>query len=237
MSGKAGAAAGAPEASGPIRPLAGTRFRALLLDFDGVILQSAALKTQAFAEVYSGAEPARLAAIVDYVERNGGVTRTDKFAHIERAFFGRAGGEDDVARLAAKFRALVFDAVVASPFVPGAERLLELAHTAMDLHLVSGTPHDELVQIVARRGLDRWFRSVRGAPPHKRIVFERILLERGYAPREVLAVGDALTECEAASELGIPFVGIVASGAPNRFPRHLPIVPTLEPLPELLQLG
>jgi phosphoglycolate phosphatase-like HAD superfamily hydrolase len=215
----------------------GGRFRALLLDFDGVILQSATLKTQAFADVYAGAEPSRLAAILDYVERNGGVTRTDKFAHIERAFFGRAGGVDDVAHLAARFRALVFDAVVASPFVPGAERLLELAHDVMDLHLVSGTPHDELLQIVACRGLACRFRSVQGAPPGKRDVFERILREQGYAPHEVLAVGDALTECEAARELGVPFVGIVAPGTPNRFPQEVLVVATLEPIPRLLQLG
>ena len=237
MSRDTAGATGVSDALGPLRSLAGAHFRALLLDFDGVILQSAALKTQAFADLYAGTDPVRLAAIVDYVERHGGVTRGDKLAHIERAFFGRAGDPQDVGRLAARFRALVFDAVVACPFVPGAQRLLELAHGAMDLHLVSGTPHDELVQIVACRGLDRWFRSVCGAPPHKRVVFERILREWGYAPPEVLAVGDALTECEAARELGIAFVGIVAPGTPNRFPRQLPVVPTLEPLPELLQLG
>jgi phosphoglycolate phosphatase len=106
----------------------------------------------------------------------------------------------------------------------------------MDLHLVSGTPHDELCEIVALRGLAGWFRSVRGAPPVKRVAFERILHEGGYAPGEVLAVGDALTECEAARDLGVAFLGVVPAGSHNRFPPEVPVVATLESVPELLKL-
>lgn len=213
-----------------------SRCRALLLDFDGVILQSAALKTRAFAAIYQGADPRLLAEVLEYVERNGGVTRADKFAHIERTFFGREGGATDVARLAGMFRARVFDAVIASPFVPGAQRLLELAFPVIDLHVVSGTPHDELVEIVTRRGLARWFASVHGAPPAKRTAFEAILRERSYASGEVLAIGDAPTEYEAARELGIAFLAVVPEGAPNRFPPGVPAVTSLEPVPDLLEL-
>lgn len=210
--------------------------RALLLDFDGVVLQTAALKTQAFADLYADSGPAMLAKIVDYAERHGGVSRRDKIAHIERHFFGRAGDSGEVERLAARYRAQVFDAVLASPFVPGAERLLAAAQGRIALHLVSGTPHEELVEIVGRRGLDRWFASVQGAPPVKRIAFERILRAHGYAPDEALAIGDALTECEAARALGIAFLAVVPRGAPDRFPEDVRRVPSLEPVVGLLKL-
>jgi phosphoglycolate phosphatase len=213
------------------------RPRALLLDFDGVVLQSAVLKTRAFAEMYAGAEQGLLDAIVDYVDVHGGVSRRDKFAHIERAFFGRAGAPADVDRLAAAFRDRVFDAVVASDFVPGAEQLLRAAQGSIDLHVISGTPHEELLEIVTRRSLDRWFASVRGSPPGKRETFARILAERGYGAGETLAVGDALTEYEAACALGIPFLAVVAPGTENRFPPGVPHVPTLEPVPAMVGLG
>jgi len=212
------------------------RPRALLLDFDGVILDSAKLKTRAFADIYAGTDPARLAKIHDYVERHGGVTRAAKLAHIERAFFGRPGGEVEVARLAEAFRVRVYEAVVAAGFVPGAEDFLARAHPHVAMHLVSGTPHDELVEIVERRGLARWFATVHGAPPDKRSTFERLLREGAYPPAEVLAVGDALTEYEAARELGVPFLAIVPAGAADRFPADVPKVETLEPAADLLGL-
>lgn len=215
----------------------GVPLRALLLDFDGVILQSAALKTRAFADVYAGADPAMLARITDYADTHGGVTRSAKFAHIEREFFGRSGAPDDVEHLAARFRERVFDAVLTCDLVPGALTLLELAVPVLDLHLVSGTPHEELVEIVERRGLARWFDTVRGAPPPKREAFARILDERGYAPREVLAIGDALTEYAAARELLMPFVAVVAPGTPVKFPPDVPRVPSLVPLASLLGLA
>jgi phosphoglycolate phosphatase-like HAD superfamily hydrolase len=213
------------------------RPRALLLDFDGVVLDSATLKTRAFGELYAGTDPDRLEAIVDYVERHGGVTRADKIAHIERSFFGRSGDAERVGRLAARFRARVFDAVVGAEFVPGAEALLERAQGAIALHLVSGTPHEELREIVAARGLEGRFASVDGAPPDKATSFARLLRERGYAPGETLAVGDALTEFEAARELGVPFLAIVPPGARNRFPPDVPAVPDLRPAIAYLRLG
>lgn len=230
-------AASFPHAPRPAGPTPALPCRALFLDFDGVILQSAALKTRAFADVYAGADPALLARIVDYVDEHGGVTRTDKFAHIERAFFGRPGDAAAVGRLAQQFRRRVLDAVLACDFVPGARRLLDLAHGRVDLHVVSGTPHDELVETVAHRGLAPLLTSVHGAPPHKRVTFERLLREHGYAPGTVVAVGDAPTEFVAARALGIPFIAVVPEGAPRRFPDDVPVVANLEPLPRMLGLA
>jgi phosphoglycolate phosphatase-like HAD superfamily hydrolase len=202
-----------------------------------VILQSAELKTRAFADVYEGEDPRKLADIIAYVDAHGGVSRHAKFAHIERAIFQRSGAPDAVARLAAKFRARVFDAVLACDLVPGAQALLERSAPALDLHVISGTPHDELIEIVERRGLRRHFASVRGAPPGKREAFARVLAERGYTPGEVLAVGDALTEFEAATDLGLPFLAIVPERTPSRFPPGVPRVPSLEPVTALLGLA
>lgn len=217
-------------------PFAPPRFRALLLDFDGVVLQTAALKNRAFAAAYAGADPKALQEITDYAEAHGGVTRRDKFAHIERSWFGRDADGPALDRLTAGFRARVFDAVLAADFVPGAERFLDLASASMAVHLVSGTPHEELLEVVRARGFGRWFASVDGAPPDKRATFARLLREHGYAPSEALAVGDALTEYEAARALGVPFLAIVPPGARNRFPADVPAVPSLEPAPALLGL-
>ncbi len=209
---------------------------AFLLDFDGVILDSAIFKAKAFARVYDAEDPQRLAEVLNYSTLHGGITRRDKFEHFERHVFGRDGDAATVDRLTAAYRDLVYDAVLRSAFIPGAERFLELAHRRIGMHLVSGTPHDELVDIVERRGLTKYFASVQGAPPSKLESFKRIIEAHGYDPARSLAVGDALTEFVAASELGIPFLGIVADGLDNPFPGRIPVVASLENVGPLLGL-
>lgn len=212
------------------------RPKALLLDFDGVVLDSADLKNLAYAQVYAG-EPARLLdAVTAYALRHGGVTRRDKFDYFERTVFGRAADAASVDRLALAFRERVYDAVLRAPFIPGAERLLEVAQGAVALHVVSGTPHDELVDIVGKRGMAGRFESVRGAPPAKFERFVEILDETGLAPDDVWAVGDALTEFEAARALGMPFVGIVAATARNPFPPDTVVIEDLRPLAAMIGL-
>ena len=209
---------------------------ALLMDFDGVILDSMQLKTQAFATVYRDESVAKREEVLAYQRLHGGVTRRTKFAYFERHIFARSGDAAVVERLANAYRDLVYDAVVACAFVPGAERFLDLARGRIELHLISGTPQDELRNIVALRGLTPYFRSVVGAPTTKRDAFAAILAEHRHPPAATVAIGDATTEYDAACELGIPFVAVVPPGAGNAFPPAVPVVASLETLPRVLGL-
>ena len=73
------------------------------------------------------------------------------------------------------------------------------------------------------------FRS-HGAPVTKRDAFRSIVHAYGYQPETILAIGDATTEWQAARELSIPFLGVVAEPALSPFPVSLPVVETLEGL-------
>jgi phosphoglycolate phosphatase len=52
---------------------------ALLLDFDGPILESVALKIRAFLKIYENDYPAKLAQILECQRLHGGITRRLKF--------------------------------------------------------------------------------------------------------------------------------------------------------------
>lgn len=209
---------------------------AILFDFDGVIVDSARLKIQAYAAIYADEDPVKVSQAMRHQEINGGVTRRATLAYFERSLFGRSGDAESVERLAIRFRQIVQDAVVACPFIAGAQTLLQRAHGRIDMHLISGTPHDELVEIVRARSLEHFFKSIVGAPTRKTEAFSRILEDGRYRAEETVAVGDSMTECEAALALGIPFLGLTAPDSARFFPDGIVTRPSLLDVDRLLGL-
>jgi phosphoglycolate phosphatase len=192
--------------------------QAFLLDFDGVIVDSAELKTAAFAEIYAKETTEVLDKIIAYQRYHGGVSRRSKFAHFERAFLHREASEAKLDALCRQFADLVVAKVVAAPLMPGALAFLEAARAVSELYLISGTPASELELILAERRLQHYFQSVHGAPQTKIDAFRSILQNHGYEAKQSLAVGDAITECEAALSLGIPFIGVTPPQHDAGFP-------------------
>jgi beta-phosphoglucomutase-like phosphatase (HAD superfamily) len=210
--------------------------QAIIFDFDGVILDSAGIKLDAYATIYAGEDPAKVAELMRHAQLHGGTTRRTKFAHYERTLFGRPGDAESVERLSRRYTQLVLGAVLRSAFIPGAQALLAAAQDKVDMHVVSGTPDEELRLVIAERALAPFFKTVWGAPATKLEAFGRILRDHRYQAARVVAIGDALTECWAAQELGIRFLGIAPPGG-TQFPPGVPTEPSLQHVGPLLGIG
>ncbi len=195
----------------------------IIFDFDGVILDSARLKLDAYLSVYAGEAPDKLRQVKAYAELHGGITRRTKFIHYERELFGRAGDPQSIDRLCRRYADAVYQGVLQCPFVAGAEALLRKAEGKVKMHVVSGTPETELVEIVKARGLAPFFRSVRGAPATKPQTFAQIVAAEREPRDRILAVGDSMTEYLAAREVDIAFLGIVSDGVDSLFPPEVPV--------------
>ena len=205
--------------------------RAIIFDFDGVILDSVDIKTRAFARLFEEHGPEVVKQVVDYHLAHGGVSRFRKFEHIHREFLHRPLQEAESARLGERFSALVFDEVVKAAWIPGAPEFLEQNHTRYRLFIASGTPQQELQQIVQLRRLDRFFAGIFGSPTRKEQIICDILRQNGWAKREVLFVGDALTDYRAAETAQIGFIGVGSAGK-NPFPEGTQVLPDLRLLGE-----
>jgi len=194
-------------------------FKAIVFDFDGVILESMDIKTQAFRDLFRD-YPDHLDDIVRLHVENGGMSRFEKFRIIYRDFFKKPLDVKQLEELGARFSDLVFQKVLSCPFVPGAERFLEKYSQTHLLFVASGTPEPELVQIVEKRGLGRFFRGVYGSPRSKAEIVRQILAQQGLHPSEVLFVGDALGDYRSAAETSVAFVGRAPAGSQNPFPQE-----------------
>jgi len=187
---------------------------ALFFDFDGVLADSVAVKTRAFARLFEDHGPEVAAKVVRHHLEHGGMSRFDKFRHYYREFLGRPLSEAEMADLCARFAELVVEEVVAAPEIAGAGAFLEHCR-GLPCYVISGTPQDEIRQICQRRGLSGRFREILGAPASKTEHLRRILAECGFHPAACLFFGDAGSDLAAARDCGVPFVGILPGpGAP-----------------------
>ena len=178
---------------------------AVVFDFDGVLIESGNIKTEAFLELFAG-HPEQREAIRAYHLQNVGVSRYVKFEYIVRHLLGLPFDEGTRERLGAAFSELVQHKVVACAFVPGAREMLEFLRGRCRLFVASGTPHAELEGIVEARGLAPYFDGVWGTPHSKAEIAQAIAAEQGLHGGEVLMVGDGLADYQAAQAAGIGFL-------------------------------
>lgn len=182
------------------------RVRAVVFDFDGVIVESGDIKTEAFVELFAD-HPEHLPAIKRHHLDNLGTSRFIKFAWIYQHLLNLPFDVGEKVRLGDRFSAIVFQKVCETPFVPGALEALDVLSRA-GVHMVvsSGTPQDELDRIVDARGLRRFFTEVHGSPTEKAAAVGHVLKRFGLERDEVLFIGDGTTDYDAATRTGVRFL-------------------------------
>lgn len=194
--------------------------RVVILDFDGVVLESNAVKTEAFSAVFARF-PEHAEAMMAFHNANISASRFMKFEHLVSERLGRP---DDAAlrhQLAEDFSRSAQEGIARVPFVPGAESFLAEFSVRVPLYLASVTPAADLEAILERRDLTRFFRGVYGCPPWDKAGAVRDILDReSCSASEAVLVGDSMGDVRAAEETGIGFIAR-DSGIPFDHPPDL----------------
>jgi len=192
---------------------------ALIFDFDGVLVESVDVKTRAFAALYADHGEEIVAAVTDYHLRHGGISRFDKFRYFQTYLLGGPDlDEDAVAGLDKAFSSLVVDRVVAAPMVVGAQDFLDHCRGRLPLFIVSGTPTEELEEILQRRGIRDYFTAVCGSPATKSRNIADLLRDHDFSAGRSVMIGDALADYAGAAANSVHFLGRVAENNANPFP-------------------
>ena len=135
--------------------------KAIIFDFDGVILESGNIKTEAFLDLFAE-YPQHQSAILDYHLENLGVSRFDKFEWIYQKLLGQSLHDDEKKRLGEAFSSIVIEKIMRCPFVPGALEVLKKYQGMYLKFIASGTPHEELEFIVKQREISEYFDGIWG---------------------------------------------------------------------------
>ncbi len=179
--------------------------KAVIFDFDGVILESTEVKNDTFRAMFKR-YPDLVEDIVAYHVENGGISRFIKFRHIYSNMLGEELTPEQERLLGEQFSELSLERVLNVPYVAGAKEFLEACRADYLLFVASGTPQKELELVVNERGMTHYFDGVYGSPRAKTEIITGIRAEHGLGKNEVVFVGDANSDRLAAREAEVEFV-------------------------------
>ena len=180
--------------------------KAIFYDFDGVIKESTDIKSKAFYELYLpfGEEIAN--KVQQYHIEHGGVSRYEKIKLWHKEYLSETISEEELQVWANKFSDLVLKKVVESPYVEGAKNALERLGHKYQQYIITGTPQQEIEQICQKLEITKLFKKICGSPKNKIKWCSELILESEYKNSEIVFIGDATTDYEAAQHHHLNFI-------------------------------
>lgn len=181
--------------------------KALILDFDGVILESNEVKMLAYDDLFEK-YPDYKDAMRDFHVKNYSQTRVVKFKYYVYELMGRIGDDKAFYQMLRQFSDLVVKRMETCPYVLGAREFLEEFSSILPLYVSSLTPLEELNEIIRIHDIDSYFTGVFGNPPYNKSDAIRVVLaHENLLPSEVIFVGDSASDYHSAVEFGLEFIG------------------------------
>ncbi len=213
-----------------------SQIKALAFDFDGVLADSLPIKDRALQGLFrvhtQDHDDVENRALAVW-NRQKGVFRRERLRVTFREVVGLELEGTALNEQVRLYSEAVFEKTVASPWIAGAQEFL-LAAPNQPCYIVSAAPQEEVREVVRRRNMGRFFRSVYGGPEKKWRLLTDIIEKEGCAAAELLFIGDSISDHVAAETVQAAFLGVVAPGLNNPFPTWRPTVADLTGLAALL---
>ena len=187
-----------------------SKYKNLIFDCDGIILNSNKIKTQAFYKVVSiyGHKPAT--ELKNYHTKNGGISRYKKFNY----FFENIAIQNNIDR----------DSICLENLIKNYSKLVknELERCQICSHIidyrkysnakwfiVSGSDQKELNEVLKKRNLAKNFDGgIYGSPLSKDEIFRIIFKDKIIKKSESIYIGDSKYDYISAKKIGIDFIFI-----------------------------
>lgn len=181
--------------------------KTIVLDFDGVILESVDVKTQAYRKLFSK-YTTDIEPVIEYHLKNNGLSRFIKFEHIWENFIQQKYDTKTEKLLAQEFSDIVVTEVISCPFVDGAIEFLKEFSKNVPLYVASAVPKAELEVIINAKSIGDYFAGIYGFPPvTKTQAMVEVMHKRCILPQEIIFIGDSIQDMKAAIEVGVYFIG------------------------------
>lgn len=184
--------------------------KTIMLDFDGVVVESIGIKDRAFKELFS-VYPEFLDEILEYHLSHNAVVRFEKFKHIFENILKKKYTGAIKDEFCTRYSQFVVKNVIACPAVAGAEEFLRYFYEKIPMYIISVNPKEELSQIIKARGWEFYFKDIYPFLWRKADAIKDILKKEELDNQQVVYIGDSPEDYLSAKEAGVPFIGRLSS--------------------------
>ena len=183
-------------------------YKVILWDFDGVILDSMAIRDQGFVEVLKEYPEVQVNELLVYHRKNGGLSRYVKFRYFFEKIRAEEISNDSVNGLAEQFSD-VMKSLLINPSLLISDSLNFIVENARryKMHIVSGSDGNELRYLCEQLDIDEYFLTIDGSPTPKKQLVKSVISQFGYAQKDCVLIGDSINDFEAAESNSIDFMG------------------------------
>ncbi|MBB5635200.1 phosphoglycolate phosphatase-like HAD superfamily hydrolase [Pedobacter cryoconitis] len=185
-----------------------SKYKVLLWDFDGVIMDSMPIRSKGFELVLAKYPKEQVDELMAFHEANGGLSRYVKFRYFFEEIRKEPVTEEQVLVLAAKFSEIMLSLLMDKGLlIQDSVEFIKNNQENFQMHIVSGSDGKELKIINESVGLSGYFKTINGSPTPKKQLVEDVLAAYQYDKKDVILIGDSINDLDAASFNDISFAG------------------------------
>jgi len=184
------------------------KIQTLFWDFDGVIMDSNAVRDSGFEEVLKEYPQTEVDALMAFHRENGGLSRYVKFRYFFEDIRSESITKEEVNIWADKFSKIMMQLLINSDLLIQETLNFIKANTEKyKMHIVSGSDQTELRKICESLDIAKYFNSIHGSPTPKNDLVAELLQTHSYDKSTCLLIGDSKNDFEASKINGIQFMG------------------------------
>ena len=184
------------------------KINTILWDFDGVILDSMAVRDWGFREILKDFPLEQVEQLIAYHRANGGLSRFVKIKYFYETILGKSISKEEIEIYANSFSSLMRKELInPANLIHDTVEYIKKECNNLRFHIVSGSAQDELRFLCKELGLAEYFLSIYGSPTPKKELVAKVLFENGYNNLQCCLIGDSLNDYEAAEVNSINFFG------------------------------
>lgn len=187
----------------------------LIFDFDGVIIDTATIKTEAFYKLFRkyGKDVATKAK--NFHIQNEGISRFEKFEYIITKIMKRNKFSLPKDSLDKLYSNIVLDKIKKKKITYGFLKFIKNTDSKFKFYISSSSPDYELKDIIINKKINNFFEFISGYPPNKITQIKKIIQYKKLKSEYITYIGDTEHDLKVAETLNLSFIGFIKFG--NKF--------------------
>ena len=180
----------------------------IIFDFDGVILDSIPVKTEAFRKLFEKYPKELVEKFIEFHLENGGMSRYEKIRYFFEELLNKNITDEQILDLANRYSTLTKIELSNKKYL--IKEVIDFIisnYKKHNMHIASGADENDLKYICNKLDLNKYFLSINGSPIKKRKIVKNILNINNYEKDETILIGDSINDYYAANVNTISFYG------------------------------